>query len=399
MNLFKNKKRGIKKRKIKTEIDTGMHDVMCEILMRNDCVENVHHSCKICYDKTPETDYKSKTKYIKKQIGHGHESILEHSNVIIRLIFKNNNDNMKDLAELLTYCRFLNTKIKINEDTSILLIGGSIRGYKHIIRTRNNPSNKLINGIINLMYELDSCFFQDLIDDCIMNDRFFNEDFNTEKFNPIKNKKYDILEIDDIDELYNKTNGEFKIYELLDLLTIHIHIKEVSRVISQQLTRHRAGITQLSQRYVDYSISKFLDPCEFKENLDVSKKYKIDIFDDEFTLQELGDKLTNSIYKNLRDQGLLKEDARAFLPNNVETSLYMTFTLRGFIKFLELRTDKHAQAELRSIAKNMETDFLEYANNKENLDENIYTYLNPMYKYIENAIMDKISEEIDEVIE
>jgi thymidylate synthase ThyX len=46
-----------------------------------------------------------------------------------------------------------------------------------------------------------------------------------------------------------------------------------------------------------------------------------------------------------------KEDARAFLPSNVQCKrLYMTFTINSLNKFLELRTDPHAQTEIRSYA-------------------------------------------------
>ena len=65
---------------------------------------------------------------------------------------------------------------------------------------------------------------------------------------------------------------------------------------------------------------------------------------------EIGDKLM-SIYPLLLSQGVKKEDARAFLPSNVNCGrLYMTFTISSLIKFLELRTDKHAQLEIRKYA-------------------------------------------------
>ena len=108
------------------------------------------------------------------------------------------------------------------------------------------------------------------------------------------------------------------------------------------------------------------------------------------TLQELG-QLIISIYPQLVEQGLLKEDARAFLPNNTESSLYMTFTLLGIIKFLELRTDSHAQKEIQLIANEI------IAPVKNLLGEDIYKYLEPKYRRINEELEEKYSE-IDEIL-
>ena len=63
------------------------------------------------------------------------------------------------------------------------------------------------------------------------------------------------------------------------------------------------------------------------------------------------ERMLDSAKKSLIAQGLNKEDARAFLPSNVQCNkLYMTFTLSSLYDFLILRTDKHAQAEIRSYA-------------------------------------------------
>ena len=56
--------------------------------------------------------------------------------------------------------------------------------------------------------------------------------------------------------------------------------------------------------------------------------------------------------------GLKKEEARAFLPSNVNCGkLYMTFTVFSLLKFLELRTDPHAQYEIRQYAQTIKEKF------------------------------------------
>lgn len=55
-------------------------------------------------------------------------------------------------------------------------------------------------------------------------------------------------------------------------------------------------------------------------------------------------------YRRLLDAGVAKEVARAVLPQNTITSLYMTGNLRNWIFFLKGRLDTHAQWEIRDVA-------------------------------------------------
>lgn len=61
--------------------------------------------------------------------------------------------------------------------------------------------------------------------------------------------------------------------------------------------------------------------------------------------------LAYNIYKMLMDKGKMKkEDARFVLPGSCITSLAVTMNLQAARDFLNLRLDKHAQWEIRTIA-------------------------------------------------
>ena len=114
-------------------------------------------------------------------------------------------------------------------------------------------------------------------------------------------------------------------------------------------------------------------------------------------LNDLGNLIT-SLYRYLVDQGVEKEDARGFLPLNVQCGkLFMTFTLRTLFNFLDLRLDPHAQAEVREYAELL-ADLTE--NYAKQLDTNSMhlasTYYSvPKYKRIENTDLYKdIDEEV-----
>ena len=57
-----------------------------------------------------------------------------------------------------------------------------------------------------------------------------------------------------------------------------------------------------------------------------------------------------SIYNKLITDGVKPEDARAVLPVNTSTEMYVTGSLQGWMSFFKLRLDSHAQTEVREVA-------------------------------------------------
>jgi thymidylate synthase (FAD) len=60
-----------------------------------------------------------------------------------------------------------------------------------------------------------------------------------------------------------------------------------------------------------------------------------------------------SIYQDLMNLGVKKEDARAVLPANTSTKMYITGNLQGFMALFKLRLNSHAQKEIRKLAERM----------------------------------------------
>lgn len=115
----------------------------------------------------------------------------------------------------------------------------------------------------------------------------------------------------------------------------------ISRACTHQLVRHRlASFSQESQRYVELSKgdwSAIVPPAvavhpEAKARLDEAWDY----------LQKT--------YRELRDFGIRKEDARFLLPNAAETRIVTTMNFAAWSHFLWLRAvDKAAQWEIREM--------------------------------------------------
>src|SRR3954469_18212868 len=117
-------------------------------------------------------------------------------------------------------------------------------------------------------------------------------------------------------------------------------ISGVSRTLSHQLVRHRAGVAfdQQSQRYVKFKGAATMLPTTIAEgDPDLLNRYE------EQVDGALG------LYGELLDAGVPGEDARFVFPNATRTNLVMTTNLRALIHMSGLRLCTMAQWEIRRL--------------------------------------------------
>jgi thymidylate synthase (FAD) len=117
-------------------------------------------------------------------------------------------------------------------------------------------------------------------------------------------------------------------------------ISGVSRTLSHQLVRHRAGVAfdQQSQRYVKFKGQATMVPHSIAEaDPELRQRYEEQI---DGSLQLYGDMLA---------AGLPGEDARFVFPNAARTNLVMTTNLRALIHMSNLRLCTMAQWEIRRL--------------------------------------------------
>lgn len=129
---------------------------------------------------------------------------------------------------------------------------------------------------------------------------------------------------------------------VVEHVSFTFQIDGISRACSHQLVRHRiASFTQKSQRYVKESQFEYITPLTIKKN-----KKALDYY------YHLMDEIQQA-YDVLISYGIPKEDARYILPNACGTALTLTMNLRSLLNFWKLRTDSHAQWEIRELANKM----------------------------------------------
>lgn len=131
-------------------------------------------------------------------------------------------------------------------------------------------------------------------------------------------------------------------------------ISGVSRILTHELVRHRAGMaySQLSQRYVDESERAMVIPESIPEDLKNEWKEHV------CRAKELYIKTTERMAAELKDSNLsmsekrkaARQDSRYILPHGMETIIYVTANARALRHILEMRGSKMALPEIRQMA-------------------------------------------------
>src|SRR5438874_2295262 len=129
----------------------------------------------------------------------------------------------------------------------------------------------------------------------------------------------------------------------------------ISRSLSHELVRHRAGvgISQLSQRYVDESIAEYVEPDCIAEDSELHSLWLDAIAHAHQAYVKLVEGLANKFRdepdRTLRRK-LARQAARSVLPNATETKIFWTANARALRHFIEMRASRHAETEIRTLA-------------------------------------------------
>lgn len=123
---------------------------------------------------------------------------------------------------------------------------------------------------------------------------------------------------------------------VLEHASATFRITGISRAFTHQLVRHRlCSFTQQSQRYVDESSFRFVEPDAIRKNLKAH---------DFFVASMRGCKVA---YLALQELGIKNEDARFVLPNATQSEIVVTANFREWRHIIQLRGSSHAQWEIR----------------------------------------------------
>lgn len=148
-------------------------------------------------------------------------------------------------------------------------------------------------------------------------------------------------------------------FEMVDM-TVEI---KTSRAIATQILRHRSfSFQEFSQRY---SAATDFEDIEFRLQGDKNRQVGENLLDptdlryaDLYTSVKEAMEASIIAYNKMIHNGIAKEVARMILPLTTETTMYMKGSLRSWVHYLELRTEKNTQKEHRLIADECKNIFI-----------------------------------------
>ena len=124
--------------------------------------------------------------------------------------------------------------------------------------------------------------------------------------------------------------------------------------------RHRAGFafSQLSQRYVDGKVLRFVERTEFAADPELHSEFEARIDANAATYERTAQRLiavksADAAFQVMapRDRRkMVNQAARDILPNETETFLVMTGNVRAWRHYFEMRASEHADTAIRACA-------------------------------------------------
>lgn len=146
---------------------------------------------------------------------------------------------------------------------------------------------------------------------------------------------------------------------VLEHVSFNFHIWGVSRSLTHELVRHRAGCaySQLSQRYVGEEYINFCIPPDINKLAETNKDLYDEWLQSMLKSRDLYKKLTDGLsllYMDVANKTekrkKARQAARSILPNATETKLMVTFNGRALRHFIEMRANPAADLEIRMLA-------------------------------------------------
>jgi thymidylate synthase (FAD) len=139
---------------------------------------------------------------------------------------------------------------------------------------------------------------------------------------------------------------------VLEHANYSILIEGVSRSLTHELVRHRAGFaySQLSQRYVDEGKASFVIPPAIIGDEALEGAWRAQVVEAQKTYVTLVESLMERyswVADKVHRRKMAREAARGVLPNSTETKIVVTGNARAWRTMLELRCGEGAEMEIR----------------------------------------------------
>jgi len=139
---------------------------------------------------------------------------------------------------------------------------------------------------------------------------------------------------------------------ILEHANMTVIMRNVSRVVTHELVRHRAGMaySQESLRYVRLDDLSFWLPQAAREDETVKKKYENTVESLEQVQKDLADLFDIANMSNFHEKKALTSMFRRVAPIGLGTSIVVTGNLRAWRHVISMRSSEAAEEEIRIVA-------------------------------------------------
>mgnify|MGYP000015381330 CR=1 FL=1 len=279
-----------------------------EFITEQDPLKKIELCGRVCYKSENKITAESAESFVKSIIKRGHESVLEHCNIVMKVDF----DDLKQFESICSRMHSRGYDPMLHRSHTI--IAGNVRMWRDFMRAMDFygcfefPPLTLLRGV--------------LFDDVNHTPLAFS---TTAK----------LLSNDGLEEGSGILNIKTETVRFI-----------IDRGISHEIVRHRmASYSQESTRYCNYSNDKFGNQITFIEPLFWGRDSTL------YKIWLTGCLNAEASYFELLDNGARPQEARSVLPNSLKTELIMTATIKSWRHFFDMRAcDTAAHPQMREIA-------------------------------------------------
>ena len=294
-------------------------------------LERIEFCGRTCYNSREKIAPGTAKKFFEMIVHNGHESVLEHSNLVVKTLTDEATQNMREILQetehIMGRPHYIRNCGNSNADALYCdnIWSGNLRAWRNVVKTFTGEA---------LLYNLfgNSTLFEDIYL-CYYRTVFGKDTYWFDVPDFTKRDRGILLEEDP------EHRDEHKI------LTFDI---VCDRAIANEIVRHRAlSFSQQSTRYCNYSGEiHFVRPWWMHD--DDSN------FPEEKRMFEAATEDAEFFYNRIVEKGNKPQFARAWLPNCLATELCATGTVRMWRDFLKLRNTSAAHPDMQIIAEKID---------------------------------------------
>lgn len=280
-----------------------------------DAMRRIEMCGRVCYKSEGKITPDSYQAFIKRIVKRGHEAVLEHAALAVRLSPKaEERFNALDL-----HSDFCGEKLylKRTRGQSGVVVSGNFRAWRDALRL-------CIDGEVSVPRELVRIL---------------------EAYNPVFSDLLGLVAVTDGGRVVPVTPSELKADYEIRAHTFRTFRFVCDRGVSHELVRHRpASFCQESTRYCNYAredfgkeITVILPRCFGADTVMYGTFMEAAV-------------TAERLYFELLDKGATAQEARAVLPNCLKTELVMTASIEEWLHVFRLRCSEAAHPQTREVA-------------------------------------------------